>query len=243
MDEKEKHIIDEATVTNIIKWYESLENQMIDFLKYVPPQTQNMKTWSPRLATLIVEACSLIDSLLRYISPSRGTVQEEEKERKRLKVPDFAELYSAERRLPDRKVIVLTSPPEYRSPFYIWKANPSKSPQWWTANNDLKHSRIDSFTKATLETAIDALAGSLLIIATTPQVIPGLVRHGYLDLSGRDALSTIKNLQNRYGELATLETPLFAISFSNDPLPENIHEFNPRLYGGSSRLKAFFIRS
>lgn len=241
-NENGENMINEAAGMNIIEWYNALENQLIDFFKYVPPQSQNMRTWSPRLSTLVVESCGLIDSLLRYISPPKVQLHGKEKRREKLELPDFAGLYSIDRQLPNRKVILLISPPEYRTPFGVW-LNSLEAPSWWTANNHLKHNRIDCFTEANLETAINALAGSLVIIATTPQLIPVLVRKGYLDLSGRHASSTIKNLQNYYGEVITLETSLFAMSFSNDPLPDNIHEFDPQLYGGSTRLKAFFVRS
>ena len=239
-------MINEATCMNVIEWYNAIENQLIDFFKYVPPQSQNMSTWSPRLSTLIVESCGLIDSLLRYISPPKVQLRGKVKRREKLELSDFAELYSIERKLPNRKVILLISPPEYRTPFDVWlnqgKGISFESPSWWTTNNHLKHRRIDCFTEATLETAINAIAGSLVIIATTPQLIPVLARKGYLDLSDRHASSTIKNLQNYYGEVITLETSLFAMSFSSDPLPDNIHEFNPLLSGGSARLKAFFVR-
>jgi hypothetical protein len=246
MNGKGKNMINEAAGMNIIEWYSALENQLIDFFKYVPPQSQNMSTWSPRLSTLVVESCGLIDSLLRYISPPKVQLHGKEKRREKLELPDFAELYSNERQLPNRKIILLISPPEYRTPFDVWlkqkKGTSFDPPSWWTTNNHLKHSRIDYFAEATLETAINALAGSLVIIATTPQLIPVLVRKGYLDLSGRNASSTIRNLQNGYGEVITLETSVFAMSFSNDPLPDNIREFNPLLYGGSARLKAFFVK-
>lgn len=246
MNEKGENMINETAGMNIIEWYNALESQLIDFLKYVPPQGQNMMTWSPRLSTLVVESCGLIDSLLRYISPPKVQLHGKEKRREKLELADFGELYSNERQLPNRKVILLISPPEYRTPFDAWlkhkKGTSFDPPSWWTTNNHLKHSRIDCFAEATLETAINALAGSLVIIATTPKLIPALVRKGYLDLSGRHASSTIKNLQSYYGEVITLETSLFAMSFSNDPLPDNIHEFKPLLYGGSARLKGFFVK-
>jgi hypothetical protein len=58
--------MDEATTSNIIRWYEGLEEEIVDFLRCVPPQDQNMNTWSPRLATVIVEACGYCLSLENF---------------------------------------------------------------------------------------------------------------------------------------------------------------------------------
>jgi hypothetical protein len=177
--------MDEATALNIIRWYEGLEEEVVDFLRYVPPQNQNMNVWSPRLATVIVEACGLIGSLFRYISPAEVTIHGKKKKRDKLKILDYAELYSAKLQLPARKIILLISPSSYRNPFSIWSKQVSKSsttPSWWTTNNDLKHQRIDNFCKATMNTAIDALAGALLIISKVPELLPAVLRHGWLDL-------------------------------------------------------------
>jgi hypothetical protein len=235
--------MDEAKAGTIVQWYETLEEQIIDFLKYVPLQDQNMKTWSPRLSTVIVEACGLIDSILRYISPSEVTIRGKLKKRDKLELSDYHELYAAKLKLPDRKVIVLTSPPTYRIPFDVWSKTSRKgffkAPEWWTIHNHLKHQRIDCFVKATLETTIDALAGSLLIIATIPDLVASTLRQGWLAIKGNPEI-IIENLQNGAAESVTLETSLFAIWLGNRPLPDDIKDFRPILYGSSPKLVSFF---
>jgi len=73
--------MDEITAANVLRWYESLEEQVLDFMQVVPPQGDNLHVWSPQLATVVVEAGSLIDSVLRDISPARVTVRGTSKKR------------------------------------------------------------------------------------------------------------------------------------------------------------------
>jgi hypothetical protein len=238
-------IMDEVQAGTIVQWYETLEEQAIDFLKYVPLQSRNLKTWFPRLSTVIVEACGLIDSILRYISPPEVKVNGKIKKRGKLKLPDYYELYATKLKLPECKVIVLTSPPAYRIPFGIWtktaKEKSFESPKWWITHNHLKHKRIECFIEATLETAIDALAGSLLIIATVPQLIPAVLRQGWLAIRGNPEI-IMENLQTGEAESVTLETSLFAVWLGSRPLPVAIEDFRPILYGGSPKLVSFFGR-
>src|SRR5262245_24008129 len=111
--------MNEKTAENIIHWYASLEKQVLDFLTVVPPQGQNLKTWSPSLADVMVGACNLIESVLFAITPAQVRVSRKERRRKEvrtragiryvakrkdLSLEDYAEVYSASLRLPERKV-------------------------------------------------------------------------------------------------------------------------------------------
>lgn len=238
--------MDEATAANIIRWYQGLEEKVEEFLKYIPPQNENMTTWSPQLATIIVEACAIIDSLFFYITPSKVVIHDKEKDRDKLGILDYAELYCGKFELPKRKVIFLASPPSYRNPFDIWANQVSgsfSSPPWWIVNNDLKHDRITNFNKASMRTAIDALAGSLLIISKVmievPELLRVVLRFGFLDLGGWNPEYFLEILEKGQ-EGKMLETHLFALWLGHWELPENIKDFSPLRYGGSKRLLAFF---
>jgi len=239
-------IMDEATAANIIRWYQGLEEKVVEFLKYIPPQNENMTIWSPQLATVIVEACAIIDSLFFYITPPRVTVRGKEKDRDKLSILEYAELYSAEFALPKRQIIFLASPPSYRNPFDIWANKDSgsfPSTPWWSVNNDLKHDRITNFQRASMRIAIDALAGSLLIIAKVMVKVPELLRvalrYGLLDLGGWNPEAFLEILHSG-NEGRMLETSLFALWLGNWDLPEDINDFSPARHHGSKRLLAFF---
>jgi hypothetical protein len=238
--------MDEATAANILRWYQGLEEKVEEFLKYIPPQNENMTTWSPQLATLIVEACAIIDSLLFYVTPSKVIIRGKEKDRDNLNILDYAELYSAKFALPRRKVIFLASPPSYRNPFDIWANQVSgsfSSPHWWIVYNDLKHDRIANFKKASMRTAIDALTGALLIISKAmfevPELLRVALRYGFLDLGGLNPEIFLSILQGGQ-EGRMLESSLFALWLGHWELPEDIKDFSPARHHGSKRLLAFF---
>jgi hypothetical protein len=235
--------MDEITAANVLRWYESLEEQVMDFLQVVALRRHNLHVWSPKLATVVVEACSLIDSVLRDISPARVTVRGTSKKRSGLTLPDYAELYCTPLRLPARTAILLTDTPEYRTPFGTWsKGPPFDSPPWWQVYNRFKHRRLAHFTAATLNTAIDALSGALVIIATVPALLPAVFKHGWLNLEGYNPELALRDLQSGLfqDKPVFLETSLFGVPLGKEPLPANIKDFRPMFYGASYRLLRWF---
>ncbi len=233
--------MDDSKADILVRWYENLEEQISDFMRYVPPQGQNKKTWSPRLATVIVESCGLIDSLLRDISPSRVTIKGETLKRKQLELPHFCTLYNTKYGLATRSLIVLSSPPEYRTPFAGWTA--AKAPDWWTTHNKLKHERLKHAREATWGRAIDALAGALVTIAVLPELTQALMRRHWLEVNMNPELILDYARDGfRQNDPIPLITSFFALILCNRPLPANIGDFSPAAHGGSARLIAFFGR-
>ena len=105
----------------VLQWYEWLEEELLERFKNIPPADQNLETYSPRLATLIIESCGLLDSILRQISADPASVDGKSKARGKLTIKDYAKLYAEKFQLPDAKSILLTSPPRYLIPFSAWK--------------------------------------------------------------------------------------------------------------------------
>lgn len=48
-------------------------------------------------------------------------------------------------------------------PFMNWSVAPYKSPDWWSAYNDVKHNRNAEFMKANLKNVLNALAGLYIL--------------------------------------------------------------------------------
>lgn len=46
--------MDQPTADLLVAWYEHLEKQVRDFMELIPPQGDNARTWSPRLASIIM---------------------------------------------------------------------------------------------------------------------------------------------------------------------------------------------
>lgn len=229
--------MDETKAWYIIKWLGSIESELCRFLQYVPFHEQNKRVWSPKLAIVMGEACALIDSVFRSMSPGIVEIKGRRRTRKSLTIDDYRFLFSDQLRLTTRKVVALVWPPFYVTPFAGWNSPvPGQQPclPWWAVHNDLKHSRADDFTKATLENAIDALAAALILIGlikefTRPIIAEGWVEHPQLRLQ---QLSLSNSLD------ATVDTQLFSFYIGERELPENLSELQVTFYGQSKRLAA-----
>jgi hypothetical protein len=242
----------------VLRWYEGLEEQVRDLMRVVPPHGINLQVWSSKVATVLVEACCLVESILYHFRDDAAKVQRKPIRHGQLNLGNYAELYGKLLHLPDRTAILLTDAPEYRTPFALWTDllsgypfDPKKHvPVWWDLYNRSKHRRIGVFTAFTPTMAIDALAGALIVISTVPAFAPALVRHEWLPISG--GWSREEFLEN-YGRwlsqwqcgmqswTSIVETRLFAVPIGYGHLPPDINDFRPDVHGwASSRLQRWF---
>src|SRR5882724_11407256 len=114
--------MDELDKDLTLQWYERLEGQLIDIMRLIPPTPENFTAYSPPIAGLIVDACGLLDSILRQVSPNPSLVDGKSKARDDLNIRDYAKLYAAEFELPTLVSILRVSPPTYLNPFKDWTA-------------------------------------------------------------------------------------------------------------------------
>lgn len=237
----------------VLRWYEGLEAQVMDFIRLVPPHgPHNLNSWSSQLATVLVEACCLIESIFYQFRDDaaieQGKTIRKAKPGKRLflTLKDYAELYGSLLRLPERTVILLTDTPNFRTPFSLWTN--AHVPAWWDLYNSSKHGRFEVFTKFTLTRAIDALAGALIVISTVPAFAPALLRHEWLPLGSwnpealvPDYCQTLRGQHSTSSEWPfTIETRLFALPIGHSQLPLDTKDFRPLFYGASPRLLRWF---
>jgi hypothetical protein len=151
-------------------YYIDLERQFEDFLKYVPYLEGNKRTYSFRLASLILSIGAHIDStfkevaeyvdfsakypkLVRKITKGKPTIRD---------YYPLAEFYE----LPEREVIFKCLQNRITlTPFkdYVKKGERVTTPYWWRVYNKVKHEFSDNFQKATLQNTKDALAAAFLI--------------------------------------------------------------------------------
>jgi len=47
-------------------YYKSVEDDFIDYLDYIPLTNEHKEVWSPKLANLLLNTCSIIDSIFKY---------------------------------------------------------------------------------------------------------------------------------------------------------------------------------
>lgn len=219
----------------VLDWYLELEQRFTDLLGMVPyaPETEAIQL--PSISSVVLEACSLIDTVFRTEFTGH------KKKTRDLKMPDYAKFYETTYGLSDRRTVYLRYPIEYVTPFYGWIANKRyKGMEWWTAYNDLKHDRIANYSKSTMKTALHSLCALHQIIAVLPSFINCLLRRNLM-LNGNWNPIFVKDILNgetsneTYGVKAAFETDLFCSPSRVDNFPIDILQLRFNEYG-TSRL-------
>jgi hypothetical protein len=194
-----------------------------------------LNAWSPTLATLIKDSCGLLESTLKHISPTSVKIENKNSKREKLKIGDLGYLYARKLGLAERKVILLHpfSSPEYRNPFDVWKTGRQRkdfdSPPWWTTYNKLKHDELKCIERATTNAAIDALAGLILTIGTTPELTRALMRSDLLYWKNVEPGRVVSWALGGFAQErpVIVKTGLFALVLGGKPLPDDIDSFRP----------------
>lgn len=146
--------------------YEELERQTLDFMDSVPFVRANQGVVSPRLIPILMEACSLVDSILRH------HVDEE-----RASLKDLAAA-NARLGLSETASVLLVSPLQILRPFRGWTTSP---PEWWLAYNKVKHDRLRNFDAATYPVAVSALVALHQVITRTRMFSNHLVKREWVN--------------------------------------------------------------
>ena len=233
-----------------LQWYGWLEEQLMDIMKYAPPTAENLGHFSsPRLASLIVDACGLLDSILRQVSPDPAIVDGETTARDDLTIVDYAKLFAAKLKLPTLKSILLISPPKYLLPFNAWSDLVSggrySSPAWWSIHTSLKHDWIAHQKEAKLDVAIDSLCALHQIIAVVPEFGRAVLRHRWVPgkrMNPQLIIEALEGMTAAQSLNVLIETKLFVVGRGREKFPEKIEDFRPSFYDGSERLADFFGR-
>jgi hypothetical protein len=158
-------------------YYKSVEDDFIDYLDCVPWTNAHKKVWSPKLANLLLNICSIIDSIFKYClkGPAMNSAKhiKEIRTKDKPSINDFQKVYNDVYSLSDR-VVYLLSTEEKLIPWSNWQ-NQKSSPAWWTAYNHIKHNRFKNKTEATLENTLYALSGLFLVCVLLKEFRQNLV--------------------------------------------------------------------
>ena len=227
--------MDEFKASQIIKIYEGLENDFIDFVRVVPyDDKQNTNVWSPKLAEILIGCGSILDSLFRTSMPESFNG----KDRKNFDFNDFCLFFSTE--LKPLKSFAYLSPPKLVLPYEDWTT--AKAPNWWTNYNKVKHDRIENMTLATSFTVLYALAGLFEAITNNQKMAKALIRHRWADIYDYNPDIVVpkldtKKLSEAIGDGRTLliETNLFATTNGSAVFPDNIEDIKPASYIGTDK--------
>ncbi|MBN2088894.1 hypothetical protein JW964_04750 [candidate division KSB1 bacterium] len=230
--------MNESETEKLLFWFTNLEDRFLEIIKYIPTD-RNLQVDYPILASIIVEAGSLIDTVFHKEYPLQCKPK-----KTKLNIELFANYYEKQLNLSSIKTIPFLYPPRYLMPFNDWSDNQSnkyKSVIWWQNYNALKHDRIQQSNKATLETALLILSAFQQLISQLNSFLPTLIRYNMFSSSpGHDIKHILKAIkdQNTY-DTVIIESKIFATTLGYHKFPDDISKYYPYFDGYSSRLINF----
>jgi len=166
--------------------YTPLEDEFINFIRYIPLAKEHEEVWSFKLVNLLLLIGSSIDSffkcsiaslrasmIYRYLETQnlRSFYAPEDfemaSELHRLLLKDeppnmglYRNIFEEYYNLSNKTVYVLRTKDEIK-PFKEWMNG--KSPEWWKIYRDLKHSRFGNRKSANLKIVLNALSALFLL--------------------------------------------------------------------------------
>ena len=133
-------------------YYQALEEDVARLRRFIDFSPRNLKTFSIELARLLMAATQEIDVLFRQICAKHEYKSESES--------GYRQFFAKGEYVKIRDIQISVHGCALKfTPFEKWIDAP---PEWWTANNKIKHERHTDFHQATLENALSALSALLI---------------------------------------------------------------------------------
>lgn len=135
-------------------YYLALENDLLACRRYVAFEVDNMGVYSIEFLRLLLIACSEVEVLCKQICMRIDSTADREN------ITHFRATIEPALSFSSFQVNDLQTHRIF-PPFGDWRNNDSSS--WWKAHNDVKHDRSQHYKIATLENAINAMAGLFVL--------------------------------------------------------------------------------
>ena len=162
----------EKKIDFVVSNFSDLENRLIDCLSYIPYTDQNFNTISPKFIPIILDTCSLIESIFEdLVDEKKGNFLKYS-----LKIEDYL-------KLSETISIILTSPIQFLNPFKDWQ---NKTPEWWEIYNKLKHDRLNNYHLITYKSVILSLAALHQVISKNRIFTNHIIAKGWVQPSEED---------------------------------------------------------
>jgi len=162
---------EEEDVIQLYEWYGNLEAKMQPILEVMPVADKESlkKIISPRIVPILIESCSILDSMFRLMIPERMTRPSGRTiTRKGANISDYCREIEPSLALTAAKSAVMIPIPFILSPFSGWTmTDPTKMP-WWNMYNHLKHDRLKWSKKVTLLHAVESLCALHQLMTRIP---------------------------------------------------------------------------
>lgn len=144
--------------------YKTLEEELIQYIRYVPLTEMHYPVWSFYLGNLLNNIGSIIDSFFKNAihSPSLNLFEgiDIHRARDQQDMGKYREIFERFYQLSNKKIYELQNFSSIM-PYSKWKDD--KTPEWWDSYRKIKHDRFQNKEKATLKTTLDALGGLFLL--------------------------------------------------------------------------------
>lgn len=161
-----KILVDKKKVEFVVSNFIDLEKKLIDCLGYIPYKEQNYNTISPKFIPIILDTCSLIESIFKDII-GKG----------KFNFKDYSEKIDDKLDLTNTISVLLTSPVQFLEPFKNWK---NKIPEWWNIYNKVKHDRLNNFHLITYNAVVLSLAALHQLISKNRKFTNCICANGWI---------------------------------------------------------------
>ena len=237
----------EEVVVEIYEWYQSIEKRLLEITDIVPFASESdlKKIQSPRLVPIIVETCSVVDTLLRPLMPDkfkRPGPKGREITRKGANIYDYYRELEKSLKLKQTKSLLLQGIPILLCPFANWSDDSNKPILWWRAYNRLKHDRIKASKEANLFHCINALCALMQLMTKIPEVMEFSLRFNWVQTAGYNPILVIEDVTTINSSKFVAYSQFFATFLSpenwnspDDVRPVNLKN-NEKLIGHLGRL-------
>ena len=165
-----------------VKTFQRIEAQLSKFLEYVPYCHAHKGVWSDALSGILLDSCTLLDSLWRARSKKSSYVK---KLRENLNMLDYFKFFGGD--MVPRWLVFWGEESVKVTPFAGWSKtgrfagkNDFQTPGWWKAYTNVKHDRLLNREDATLEVVVRAVGALLLAILSEEDCREPATRAGWL---------------------------------------------------------------
>ncbi len=215
-----------------IESFLELERRLEHFTRTIPFAPEHLRVHSPLLASLLLDACSLIETVLKSaMDNSRYDAVAniaQLRARRYAAAPPFLNINDL--RVVFRADMLYAKPVWYLPhgsssfPWYVWR-QANGNPSWWKTYNEVKHSRFENSRFASLGTTTHAMKALFLVLVQTLDYRERLVDRGMIRRDKR----TINNLkadvaqwettQDNWNTLIVATSSLFGYRFLHQAHP------------------------
>lgn len=163
------YVLDDRYADNrlqLSRAYLSMESKLVEIFNYVEPGDENEQVYSLELYTLLLRACTEVESNFKLILNANkySTTNDNYTMLDYMRVEKSSKLSLYKVKFKKWRKENGEYDTYEMQPFKEFGGNAPCSPSWYKAYNTVKHNRETEFSKASLENVMKAIAGVLVLL-------------------------------------------------------------------------------